>query len=99
MNKQESITQKVNELREAVRASKGSVMVIGIAPTENENESVIIASLQGERPRSGGSCRQSYGKQDWRGTAYRNPRGRNVILHYGGFRRKSRQRGSSRKRV
>ena len=47
MNKQEAITQKVNELGEAVRASKGSVMVIGIAPTENENESVIIASLQG----------------------------------------------------
>ncbi len=46
MNKQEAITQKVNELGEAVRASKGSVMVIGIAP-ENENESVIIASLQG----------------------------------------------------
>lgn len=27
MNKQEAITQKVNELGEAVRASKGSVMV------------------------------------------------------------------------
>ena len=47
MNKQETITQKVKELGEAVRASKGSVMVIGIAPTENENQSVIIASLQG----------------------------------------------------
>lgn len=47
MNKQEAITQKVNELGEAVRASKGSVMVIGIAPTENENESVISLRCKG----------------------------------------------------
>lgn len=55
MNKQETITQKVNELSEAVRACKGSVMVIGVAPTENENESAIIVSLRGNSHAVSGS--------------------------------------------
>ena len=47
MTKQEEITAKVEELTEAVAAAKGSVLVIGIADGEAEDEKVVIGALRG----------------------------------------------------
>lgn len=47
MTKQEEITAKVEELTEAVAAAKGSVLVIGIADGEAEDEKVVIGAIRG----------------------------------------------------
>lgn len=47
MNIEEQVTAKVTELGDLITSVKGSVIVIGLMPIEEENKSAVIASMHG----------------------------------------------------